>query len=361
MRITRLKLSHWRNFVSLDVALGPRALLFGPNAAGKSNLLDALVFLKDIASPGGGLWGAVERRGGRYLRSLQAPAGHDFKIEIDAAVGDEPWRYGLSVTLDKQGQPRVRSEAVSQGRRRLLRRPEADDRREPPRLTQTHLEQASTSTAFQPLIALLRSITSIRSGAGRFDLPGRVFALTARSRDARLRRLVELARVVLPRLERLAVEPDERTGPRLVARLDRGRAGAWYPYEQLSDGTARLLALLWEATDGAGPLLLEEPEYGLHPEAVGRLMELLASAGPRGGRQLLISTHAERLLDDTHVAPAEILLLNPTSDGTHIEVASDDTQVRAVASAEEPLGPIIAARTSPSGEGQMPLFFETPR
>ena len=55
MRFTRLHLENWRNFRELDVPLGERVFLVGPNAAGKSNLLDALRFLRAVAEPGGGL------------------------------------------------------------------------------------------------------------------------------------------------------------------------------------------------------------------------------------------------------------------------------------------------------------------
>jgi AAA domain, putative AbiEii toxin, Type IV TA system len=41
----RLHLSTWRNFASVDVRLQNRVFVIGPNAAGKSNLLDAFRFL----------------------------------------------------------------------------------------------------------------------------------------------------------------------------------------------------------------------------------------------------------------------------------------------------------------------------
>ena len=359
MRVTRLRLTSWRNFASLDVALGARALFFGPGAAGKSNLLDAVRLLGDVARPGGGLRRAVEARGGRYLRSTHGAAGSDFTIEIDAQIGTDAWGYRLVVVVDRAGQPRVRAEVARQGRRRLLRRPEGDDRREPGRLVQTHLEQASTSGALQPLVDLLSAVRSFGGPVDRGSLLASLLATARRSREARLRRVVELARAALPRLERVAVEHDEAGIPRLLARFDRGRAAAWHPAEQLSDGAARLLALLWEATEGAGPLLLDDPESHLHPEVIGRLLDLLAEAAPRGGRQLLVATHAERLVDDGRIAPAEIFLLNPTSQGTHVETAADDTMVHAAVQAAEPLGAAVSARTSTaSRDGQMPLRLE---
>jgi recombinational DNA repair ATPase RecF len=54
MRFTKLYLRNWRNFLEVDVALRERMFVVGPNASGKSNLLHALRFLRDIAEPRGG-------------------------------------------------------------------------------------------------------------------------------------------------------------------------------------------------------------------------------------------------------------------------------------------------------------------
>lgn len=51
MLITRLALKNWRNFRSIDINLRERIYFIGANASGKSNLLDAIRFLRDIASP----------------------------------------------------------------------------------------------------------------------------------------------------------------------------------------------------------------------------------------------------------------------------------------------------------------------
>ncbi|HRX87118.1 MAG TPA: AAA family ATPase, partial [Phycisphaerae bacterium] len=64
MHVSRIHLKNWRNFRSVEAALEQRVFIVGPNASGKSNLLDALRFLRDIAKPGGGLQRAVLDRGG---------------------------------------------------------------------------------------------------------------------------------------------------------------------------------------------------------------------------------------------------------------------------------------------------------
>lgn len=71
MRVTRIRLKNWKNFQNVDVPLGPRTFLIGTNATGKSNFLDALRFIGDLAEHG--VSKAVQRRGGlTELRCLYA-------------------------------------------------------------------------------------------------------------------------------------------------------------------------------------------------------------------------------------------------------------------------------------------------
>jgi hypothetical protein len=73
MRFSRLILKNWRNFVHVDLKMQERLFITGPNASGKSNLLDVFRFLRDIAKDGGGLQAAVRDRGGlSKIRCLAA-------------------------------------------------------------------------------------------------------------------------------------------------------------------------------------------------------------------------------------------------------------------------------------------------
>ena len=74
MIIKSLKLRNWKNFRSLDIKLTERMFIVGANASGKSNLLDAFRFLRDLVKPvNGGLQSAVTARGGmKKLRCVNA-------------------------------------------------------------------------------------------------------------------------------------------------------------------------------------------------------------------------------------------------------------------------------------------------
>jgi AAA15 family ATPase/GTPase len=47
-RFAWLRLKNWKNFQSVEVDLPLRVFLVGPNASGKSNLLDVFRFLRDL-------------------------------------------------------------------------------------------------------------------------------------------------------------------------------------------------------------------------------------------------------------------------------------------------------------------------
>ena len=87
MLISRLQLQNWRNFKKIEVDLRDRVFVIGPNASGKSNLLDVFRFLRDVAKPkGGGLQRAVEMRGGMTkVRCLLARSNPEVLIEVDLA------------------------------------------------------------------------------------------------------------------------------------------------------------------------------------------------------------------------------------------------------------------------------------
>ena len=76
----------------------------------------------------------------------------------------------------------------------------------------------------------------------------------------------------MPQFTDLQATMDDSGTPHLIGSYTHWRPHAAKQNEsQFSDGTLRLLGLLWTVFEGSGPLLLEEPELSLHPEVVRRL------------------------------------------------------------------------------------------
>lgn len=134
MLITRVELKNWRNFRTLDVPLRDTTYVLGPNASGKSNLLDVFRFLRDVSKPkGGGLQTAVAERGGiGKLRCLHARRNPDVLIAVQVAASvDEPhrWKYLLAFRQEGKGAQRVlvSREEVWRDEQRILSRPNTAD------------------------------------------------------------------------------------------------------------------------------------------------------------------------------------------------------------------------------------------
>ena len=159
---TSLKMVHWRNFQGeTEINFAPRVFLLGPNASGKSNVLDALRFLRDTADKG--LQAAIGSRGGMgAVRSLHArrPPGFTLAVTVGDKAQPVQWRYSLQVRNHPQKHvPEVvAEEVIDVSGRKLLRRPTRDDKNDPDRLRQTHLEQTAANQRFRPLTEFLTSI-----------------------------------------------------------------------------------------------------------------------------------------------------------------------------------------------------------
>ncbi len=137
MIITDLELKNWRNFKSVKVQLGLRQYILGPNASGKSNLLDVFRFLRDIANPaGGGLSAAIDKRGGlTKVRCLNARKDPEVLIDlrIEDAGSDSVWRYVLGMKSEPRGKrrPLVSKEQVWKNDKNILDRPMLEDDSDP--------------------------------------------------------------------------------------------------------------------------------------------------------------------------------------------------------------------------------------
>ena len=376
MRITRVRLENWKNFRVADVPLQKRLFVIGPNASGKSNFLDAIRFLRDVCDPECGFQRAVKLRGGvSQIRCLHARKQPDVAIEVELALEESIWMYRLVFKQDGQRRPVLTGEAVTRDGMPLFSRPNKDDNNDPGRLSQTFLEQVNANKDFREIATSLAQIRYLHIVPQLIREPGRVaqrgndpfggdfleqIAQTPqRTRDSRLKRINHALQVAVPQFQKLELIRDERGVPHLQGLYEHWRPnGAWQTEEHFSDGTLRLLGLLWAFLDGSAPLLLEEPELSLHPAVVRHIPSMMARAGGRQGRQVLITTHSQELLEDQGIAPEEVLLLEPGKDGTEARLASADADIQALSGAGLSMADSALPRTAPNDTAQLALMLD---
>lgn len=354
MLISKLQLKNWRNFRGIEVDLRERVFVIGPNASGKSNLLDVFRFLRDVAQPkGGGPQRAVATRGGlTKLRCLLARRDPEVLIEVELAERvDTPaiWRYCLAFRSEGKGKQRViigkeKVEDLRTGKVLIDRPSNIEDQADPERLTETSLEQVNANKDFREIAQFFGSLTYLHlvpqllkpaelgtSAQLEGDPFGqsfleRIAKTPERTRDARLKKIEAALRACVPNMRNLKFQRDAITGtPHLEALYEHWRPDAgWQREDQFSDGTLRLLGIMWSLLDGDSLLLLEEPELSLNESIVRQIPPLLWQMQRKAKyrRQVFITTHSEALLEHSSVDPREVLRLEPSADGTTAKPAT---------------------------------------
>ena len=190
------------------------------------------------------------------------------------------------------------------------------------------------------------------------DFLQRVADTNRRSREARLRKIQAALRSAVPHFDGFELERDNSGNWHLNATYNHWRAHSAKQSEAaFSDGTLRLLGLLWALADSGGPLLLEEPELSLHDALVSRLATLMARMNRTSGRQVLVTPHSSALLGDEGIDLAEVYLLDPGAEGTTVLCARDLDDVRTLVEGDFTPGEAVMPRAAPKDVHQLSFDF----
>ena len=372
------KLINWKNFHRCEVGVQERCFVVGANAAGKSNFIDALRFLRDVAKQGGGLQTAVRVRGGiTKIRCLAAREQSNVKLAIELSESDSRelcWHYELNFKHTgggiRENQVKIVSEKVFSGReqRYVLDRSAETLGEDEETLKYTYLEQPNANKDFRVIQQFLQNVEylnvvpqMVRESASssysgdKEDYYGRNFLkrlalLNDNTRRSYFRKINEFLKLAVPQLEELSFVKDEIGVPHLEARYVHWRTrGSKQQEMQFSDGTLRLIGFLFALIDSNGVLLLEEPEINLHPGIVAQFPEFIAKIQrvKKGGRQVFITTHSYDILSNEGIAPEEVLLLTNSPEGTEVEVLSNVEKAKNILAAGFSMADVVMPLTKP--------------
>ncbi|RIL03473.1 MAG: hypothetical protein DCC71_15125 [Proteobacteria bacterium] len=340
--LTRLRTAGFKSLADVEVDLPSLTVLYGPNAAGKSNVLDALFLLKRLATertlsealgsevrgypveqltfPAGGLPELLRKKRGAF--SLEADLDlHDgqklrYRVEVEieprsgkANVADE-YLARLSKTGEVRGNPPVEaSEDKILVRRQDGHRPQheprhlshtvlSDPRRGAPNfvwIEKARTEFQSVRTYYlDPRISMRqetppREVSDIGT-LGQHLAPflyrlkhsefGKNFAAVRRTLNA-----------VIPSVEDFSVDLNEERG---TLDLKIVQNGIPFSSRMVSEGTLRVLALIAIAVNPwpSSVIAFEEPENGVHLRRLELIADLLGAMALQRNRQVLVTTHS---------------------------------------------------------------------
>lgn len=335
--ITRVRIENYKSIAHCDVALGRFTVLLGLNAAGKSNFLDALRFVRDALADGPAK--AVAVRGGwkEVLRRVPESAASctiALEFHLPAITKDaKPWVGQYEITLappvvsgtgrSPGSGVRVQREfcemhhpgaKIQANAERFLMRDRAGKGRRQKQLQLSHLSEgepfgdlhlALTEMFFySPALSNLREARPNSPTAGALgedggDLGPALATLGDQERD----RVSQYLGVIVPGV--VEVGPTDPSADYIAARINFAVDGDTEPHvfraESMSEGTIRAIGLLTalfqpDAREGCMPLIaVEEPELALHPLAAGALYDALTEASEHV--QVLATTQSAELFD----------------------------------------------------------------
>ena len=378
MIISKIELFNWKNFHRCEVGVQERCFVVGANAAGKSNFIDALRFLRDVAKQGGGLQTAVRVRGGiTKIRCLAAREQSNVKLAIELSESDSRelcWHYELNFKHTgggiRENQVKIVSEKVFSGReqRYVLDRSAETLGEDEETLKYTYLEQPNANKDFRVIQQFLQNVEylnvvpqMVRESASssysgdKEDYYGRNFLkrlalLNDNTRRSYFMKINLFFKFAVPHLEEINFFKDAIGVPHLEARYVHWRTrGSKQQEMQFSDGTLRLIGFLFALIDSNGVLLLEEPEINLHPGIVAQFPEFIAKIQrvKKGGRQVFITTHSYDILSNEGIAPEEVLLLTNSPEGTEVEVLSNVEKAKNILAAGFSMADVVMPLTKP--------------
>ncbi|MCY4475667.1 MAG: AAA family ATPase [Chloroflexi bacterium] len=353
-RLTRIWARNFKSIRSLDLELGPLTVLVGPNASGKSNVLDVLRFIKDAFDRD--LESAVTSRHGiDAVRMTNPQRGHrNVEVGFEVTKDEFEMRYGFEIS-SQEGVYRVEREhgtlVTAADNSKPVKFEIKDGIPVTPKgfhddlFNDVKFSTSELSIAFWTLFLFrpaernhssdeatkfVKSMRFYRLFPDAIREPRRLMNPHLLAEDGQnlasvLREMVKLdspyldeiktsMAQVVPGLNDLRVD---QSGGYLVVKLlrgssDNGGPGSWFDLSQESDGTVRLLGLLTAFYQDVPNSLIgvEEPELTIHPGALAVLADVMVEASSR--TQVVATTHSPDLIDRL---PIESLRVVEMRDG----------------------------------------------
>lgn len=352
-RITRVRFAGLRTAASVELELEGLTVLIGPNAVGKSSLVEGFELLRCVMNSDDFLRTLHEDHGGPT--ALITHGESELKLGVDVAFDDWSFSYalvlgrqegGFAIThesLHERDMVFVRTESsvvVANNPEPKFFRPPYPFLRVWPILNPTDsigdlLEGIEVHGPFTTSAAWLNRGSSSerttrgdnvvqatsRLERGGTNLPNAYHTL--RNRDD-WQDTLETIRLVVDADIRDVLTPASASGGTigLAVKYPTGTVPAF----ALSDGTLALLSLVAvTALDGGQPprslLVLDEPDLHLHPSAIRYVVTLLERCAKR--YPVVIATHSDQLLDCL-AEPARSIVLCDLDEQRHLRLRRPD-------------------------------------
>ena len=347
MNIQYLEIKGFKSVADLQLHnVSPFMALAGANGAGKSNISDALAFLGAIVKRGAAQ--AIREFGGfqqihcyKYRSERRGTIAFALKVQFGERL------YDYSLKLQNLDEIPFLLESLKVDGKVIIRRQDKED-------TQVALGDDTLKSlsdfpgdmsalmllSHGPLYNFLTNIRVFRIDpisakapnssnvdAMVLDTHGRNVAtmLSVLEKDSNFRdQILEWVELIVPGMENVATEKLRLDGSTVITFKEEGTK-ARFPAGLISDGTIYALSILTAVlsrSSESGITIIEEPERGIHPKAIGELVDLLR-VNATVEHPIIITTHSESVVRNLEVY--ELWLVGKEDGKTRLKNAAESS------------------------------------
>ena len=311
--LTKIEVSNYKSIAHAVISLSKDNVVVGPNGVGKSNLIDAINFVRDAASDG--IDHAITKRHGIVsIRRWSKTRPYNISIKMNVQSANGSGEYRILLSSAKEGVSILEEEGSWYGRHPFL---DASDK-EAVLCSFKRNAGKPLSFFFQDLHQELVSCGSYSIYPNKIREPQSISNSDVLADDGtNLASIIRTMRASPYRSNRESLTSAIQQVLPIVSEIRIESAGGFYVpvfrvrevasssahdlnMSQISDGTLRMLGMLTAFYQPRAPrkVTLEEPEQMIHPGLLPVLIDAARDYLDGGEfKQFILTTHSPTLLD----------------------------------------------------------------
>ncbi|CAE7285968.1 unnamed protein product, partial [Symbiodinium sp. CCMP2456] len=305
------------------------SLVYGANAAGKSNLVRAIAFARELIIAGPGPMKRLSLNRFRFTEDQSKPSSFEFRF----VVGERLFTYGFEVTPDAVALEAIELLGARPNQLLLNVIHELDPERIGALLQQVVwwfsecLEVVEADASFAPMIEWLDAKRPFREFAASFlegvatgigELSVQKTSINAESIPKPflegLQSVSDVEGARMPVGSGMSIELDPEDATRVIRRNltathNVGGKNFTLPFQEESDGTQRLMNLLpalYHLKESCKVYVIDELDRSLHPLLSHSILKFFVETCSRANQQLIVTSHETHLLDQELLRRDEI-------------------------------------------------------
>ena len=334
--LNSLHIKNFKSLTNIKIDNIPNFSVFaGSNGSGKSNLFEALEFIRDVIRYGANE--AIKKHNGYSKISSYKLKGKNkktFFVKMEVSIGSNLYEYEMKIeNLDKEP---IVYESVKKDGYEVAKKIKDKDKiliHQKERFISFSKDETILKLISDEAKGLLEFLSSIEryqidpikaKEADDYSKTDTVLDTSASNLSTVLKSLekdkfifqdiLESMQIIVPEFQKFSTQTDKYTNKSILVFKEGGRNR--FPAGLISDGTIYALAMLTIIySNTKGIVLIEEPERGLNPKAISELIELFREKSEN--INIFINTHNETIIRETQ--PHELFLVAKKEGKTEIK------------------------------------------